>query len=78
MKPLSEAHIAFGREMRRCREAKSWSQEELSRQSGLHPSYVGQTERGMRNVSLTNILRIADTLGTPAEQLIAAAAAAQK
>lgn len=78
MKPLSEAHLAFGREIRRCRLAREWTQEDLSRTSGLHPSYVGQTERGLRNISLTNILQLAEALDTPAEQLVAAASAANR
>lgn len=71
MRPLSPAHIAFGDEVRLRRQELKWSQEKLSRAAGLHLSYVGQVERGQRNVSLTNILKIARALEIPATQLIA-------
>jgi transcriptional regulator with XRE-family HTH domain len=46
------------------------SQGELSRQSGLHRSYLSGIERGGRNVSLRNILTIASTLEVTASQLL--------
>lgn len=73
MRPLSPAHIAFGDEVRNRRQELEWSQESLSRASGLHLSYVGQIERGQRNLSLTNILKIAAALDTPASKLVASA-----
>lgn len=71
MKPLSPAHIAFGDEVRHKRQELKWSQEKLSRAAGLHLSYVGQVERGQRNVSLTNIIKIARALNVPAARLVA-------
>ena len=47
------------------------SQEALAYASGLHPAYVGAIERGERNVSLRNLLRIATSLGMPLSGLIA-------
>lgn len=78
MEPVSDAHIAFGREVRRRREARKWSQEELSRRAHMHLSYIGQTERGQRNISLTSILRLAEALDTPPEKLVAATGSAGK
>jgi transcriptional regulator with XRE-family HTH domain len=56
--PRSADHLAFGRAIRELREEQGISQEELSHRSGLDRSYTGAVERGERNVSLTNILRI--------------------
>ena len=42
------------------------SQEKLAERTTLHWSYIGQVERGQRNLSLHNILRIAHALDTDA------------
>ncbi len=49
----------FGKNVRRLRHAAGLSQEELALRSGLDRSFVGQVERGERNISLTNICRLA-------------------
>src|SRR5689334_19952585 len=45
--------------MRARRTELGLSQEQLADECGLHWSYVGQVERGRRNLSLHNILKIA-------------------
>jgi transcriptional regulator with XRE-family HTH domain len=72
MAERSAAHSAFGRAMREFRVARGLSQEELGYDSGLHRTYIGGIERGERNPSLTNILRIAEALGVPPSELLAA------
>ena len=46
------------------------SQEKLAERTTLHWSYIGQVERGQRNLSLHNILRIAHALDTDAGGLV--------
>lgn len=59
---------AFGRRVRAERERAGLSQEKLAERAGLHATYIGRVERGARNVTLYNILRIADALDiNPAE-----------
>ena len=41
----------------------------------LNRGYYSGVERGVRNVSLTNITKIADALGVPASELLARAEA---
>ena len=44
--------------------------EALAERAGLHYSYVSQTERGERNISLRNIVRIAAALEIDAGELL--------
>ncbi len=62
---------AFGKRLSMLRkEKKGWSQEKLALESGLARSYVSGVERGIRNISLKNICKLANTLEIdPAELL---------
>ena len=53
----------FGRAVRTLRKKIGISQEELAHRAGLHRTYITDIERGVRNLSLLNIERIADALG---------------
>jgi transcriptional regulator with XRE-family HTH domain len=44
------------------RESLDISQSDLARKSGLHRSYIGDLERGSRNLSLKNLSRLATAL----------------
>ena len=46
------------------------SQEALADRSGLHRTYVGGIERGERNVSLINLLRLAGALDVSVAELV--------
>ena len=59
----------FGENLRRLRKEKSLSQEQLAFEAQLDRSFVGQVERGERNLSLLSILRLADALKIPPEKL---------
>jgi transcriptional regulator with XRE-family HTH domain len=63
---------AFGKRVRELRQIAEITQEELALKSGLDRSYVGQVERGERNVSLANIHKIAAGLGVNASALLEA------
>lgn len=54
--------MAFGARVRAHRNAAGLTQEALAHQAGLHWTYIGQIERGERNLTLKNILRLAEGL----------------
>ena len=60
----------FGKSVRKQREIKNYSQEELAFKSGLHRTYISSLESGQRNVSLINIQKIAKALECDISDLI--------
>jgi transcriptional regulator with XRE-family HTH domain len=69
----SPAHAAFGQAVREARGRRGVSQEALGHECGLDRTYISGIERGERNPSLTNILKIAKALDTTAADLHARA-----
>jgi len=61
--------IRLGKRIRALRQAKGWTQEELAGTAGLHPTYIGGIERGERNLSFDNLLKIAHALREPLSSL---------
>ncbi|MGA7851300.1 MAG: helix-turn-helix transcriptional regulator [Terriglobales bacterium] len=59
-----DIRIRFGRAIRRIREEQEINQEEAAERCGLHRTYYSGIERGVRNVSLVNIERVARGLKT--------------
>lgn len=57
-----DIRIRFGRAIRRIREEQRINQEEAAERCGLHRTYYSGIERGVRNVSLVNIERVAKGL----------------
>ncbi len=59
----------FGARVRELRQAKEISQEQLGFDAGLDRTYINSVEQGNRNVSLVNIVRIAEALDVPTSEL---------
>jgi putative transcriptional regulator len=57
------ARIRFGCVVRERRIAMGLSQEALAEQADLHRTYIGQVERGERNISIDNMERLAGAVG---------------
>lgn len=60
----------FGNHIRKIRHSKDLSQEALADLCELDRTYIGGVERGERNISLINIIKIADALDLPASELM--------
>ena len=58
----SNINEEVGFNIRRIREERGLSQEELAALAGLHRAYVGQIERGEKNIGLKNLEKIAKAL----------------
>lgn len=71
----SPAHAAYGAAIRELRAERGISQEALAHAADLDRTYVSGIERGLRNPSLTNLLKLADALGVKVSELAARAEA---
>jgi transcriptional regulator with XRE-family HTH domain len=60
--PRSVRHVAYGRAIRQLRTERQLSQEALAHQADLDRTYVSGIERGERNPSLDNVLKLTDAL----------------
>lgn len=63
----------LGAAIRTARLERTLSQEALADASGIDRSHMGRIERGERNVSVLNVVRVADALGVSVASLMAAA-----
>lgn len=62
--------VEFGRRVSERRAAAGMTQEALASAAGLHWTYVGQIERGERNLTYKNVLKLARGLGVPPDKLM--------
>ena len=65
----ADPRIIFGKRVRALRLERRLSQEKLAELADLHRNYVGGIERGERNVSLLNIVKLAHGLKVAATKL---------
>jgi transcriptional regulator with XRE-family HTH domain len=54
--------IIFGKTIRKLRHKDGMTLAELAKVADIHPSYLADVERGERNLSLLNILKLAAAL----------------
>ena len=60
----------LGTKLRNLRLAQGISQEGLANLAGLHRTYIGGVERGERNISVVNLLALAQALGISLSTLL--------
>ncbi|MDX2219560.1 MAG: helix-turn-helix transcriptional regulator [Burkholderiales bacterium] len=61
---------AFGAAVAACRRGRGLSQEALALETGIARSYLSGVERGVRNISLLNIVRLAKALNITVAKLM--------
>ncbi len=52
----------FGQKVREERLKQNLSQEELAAKAGVHRTYIGMIERAEKNITLSNIYKVAQAL----------------
>jgi len=65
-----ERMIAFGKRVREMRKSKGISQERLAEMAGIDRSYMGNIERGEKNVTLKKVYEICDALEVKIQNLV--------
>ncbi len=75
MPPISPIHAAFGAALRELRAERGMSQEAVALEAGLNRGYYSGVERGVRNVALANIVKIANALNVPPSEVLGRAEA---
>ncbi len=68
---FKQSLLCLGQTIRHLRAAKGFSQEAFASVCRLDRTYVGGIERGERNLSLKNLLRIANALEVAPSELLA-------
>lgn len=61
--------VAFGKNVRKERESRELTQEELAEKADLDRTYVSDIERGTRNPGIRNVARIAAAFGITVSRL---------
>lgn len=61
----------IGQRLRARRIQLGYSQDQTSEKASLHPTYIGQVERGEKNATLESIQKICVALDLPMEELFA-------
>ncbi len=66
---MNDIKEIFGQRVRYYRKNRGLSQEQLAEMCDLHPTYIGQLERGEKNASLETIMRVCSGLSVSPEVL---------
>jgi len=59
----------IGENIRKYRRKKGWSQEDFAFETALHRTYIGGIERGERNLTVLNLIIIAEKLEVTLDDL---------
>jgi transcriptional regulator with XRE-family HTH domain len=62
--------VEFGKRVKEERSKQNLSQEEFAEMAGVHRTYIGMIERGEKNITLSNIQKIAKALNINVSDLL--------
>jgi len=68
-KKLNQSLVTIGDNIRKYRLNKGWSQEQLAFECELHRTYIGAVERGEKNITVLNLIKIKNILGVKLNDL---------
>ena len=68
---VEDVRVRFGRRLRNLRLKRGWTQVQLAKRLGMDRSYLGDVERGKRNISSVKLDMIARGFGLSMAQLFA-------
>ena len=67
---MAEINKIVGLKIKKIRKKKGWSQEYFALEAELHRAYIGQIERGEKNIGLINLEKIAKALNIRIKDLL--------
>lgn len=65
-----EPKLKVGQNVRASRKRLGITQEALAERSNMHPVEIGRAERGLRDLRISTVVKIAHGLGVPASELL--------
>ena len=67
---MTDINKKVGENIRKYREKKGLTQETLAHEADLHRAYIGQIERGEKNIGVKNLEKIAKALDIKPSKLL--------
>ena len=67
---MADINKRLGFSIKKYRLKKGWSQEQLAFEADLHRAYIGQIERGEKNIGVANLEKIARALNVATSKLL--------
>jgi len=67
---MDKLSVLVGAKTRAYRKKLGWTQEELAARAGMDFTSIGAAERGVRNLSLNSLARVAEVLGVDLADLL--------
>lgn len=68
---MAQLQKAFGIVLRRLRDERGLTQEDLAYESGLARTFIAKMETGRRQPSITTVFRLAESLGVRPSEIVA-------
>jgi transcriptional regulator with XRE-family HTH domain len=65
-----ETKVAVGRNIKEQRKRRHLTQEKLGHRAGIHPVEVGRAERGVRDMRVSTVVKLARGLDVPPMELL--------